>query len=151
MSWVKKQRAVCLPESEPVLLFCGCVLCLFIPLLFASCCHFSDFPRPQRRPHQWSLLFCVNIPNASLFIYCISAVTKRCCQGCAKHATMGKDNTDHNTRLEREMLSLTLSSCSVCLSPSQKGFCFRLCNVKKIIISYCHTLLTASREGAGGL
>ncbi len=66
-----------------------------------------------------------------LFLYTvlISAVTEWLCRGCVKHATMGKDNTDHNARPEREMLTLTLSSCSVCLSPSH-GFCFRLYKVK---------------------
>lgn len=43
----------------------------------------------------------------------------------------GNHNTDHYARLEREMLNLTLSSCSVCLGPSHRGFCFKLYNVKK--------------------
>lgn len=114
-------------------------------LLLASCRHFSDFSLPQRHSHQWFLLFGVNIPNVSLFIFCISAVTERFCRGCVKHAVMGNHNTDHNARFGREMLNLTVSSCSVCLSPSHKGFCFKLYNVEKIIIiNYCHNLLTAS-------
>lgn len=139
MSWAKKLRAVCLPASDLFLLFqaaCFCPSCkppppIHHPLLFASSRHFSDLSFPQRRSHQWFLLFGVNIPNVSLFIYCISAVTERFCRGCVKHAATGNDNTDHNARLEREMLNLTLSSCSVCLGPSHKGFCFRLYNVEK--------------------
>ena len=61
----------------------GCVLCL------PPRRHFSDFSLPQRHSQQWSLLFDVNIPNVSLFIYCISAITERFCQGCVKHATVG--------------------------------------------------------------
>lgn len=111
----------------------GCVLCPFpsSSLLFHFCRHFSDFYLPQRRFHQWFLLFGVNIPNVSLFIYCISAITERFCWGCVKHTTLGNHNTDHNARLEREMLNLTVSSCSVCLGPSHKGFCFKLYNVEK--------------------
>lgn len=54
------------------------------------------------------------------------------------------------TTLEREMLNLTLSSSALCVGPSQKGFCFRLYNVKKKNY-YCYTLLTTSCKGAGGL
>lgn len=82
MSWMKKLWAACLPESEPLLLFTGCVLCPFSLLLFASCRNFSDFSLRQRSSHQWFLLFGVNIPNVSLFIYCISAVTERLCEAC---------------------------------------------------------------------
>lgn len=118
----------------------------FLPFFLASCRHFSDFTLPRRCPHQWFLLFGVNIQNVSLlYTVCISAITERFCWDCAKHAMMGNDNTDHNARLEREMLSLTLSSCSVCLSPSYEDFLFQIVKCYKkiiIIINYCHTLLT---------
>lgn len=95
----------------------GCVLCLFYPLLFASCRHVSGFSLHQRRSHQWFLLFGVNIPNVSLFIYCISAVNERFSRGCVKHAaiwesryrslrTARKEDVEHNTFIR------------LCLSPA---------------------------------
>lgn len=95
-------------------------------------CSFSDFYFPERRSHQWFLLFGVNIPNVSLFVYCISALTERFSQGRVKHAPMGIHNTDHNTRLEREMLKPN-TFILLCLSRSFsfKGFCFKLYDVGK--------------------
>lgn len=146
--WRSYELCVCQNPNLLFILFSGCVILSFFLLLFPSCRHFSDFSLPQRRSHQWFLLFGVNIPNVSLFINCIPAITERLCWGCAKHATTGNHNTDHSARLGREMLNLTISSCSVCLRRCHKGFCLKLYNVEKIIIiNYCHMLLTASGRG----
>lgn len=127
MRWMKKLRAVCFSESEP---FCLRLHALTLPP-FSPLRLLSPFSATS---HQWFLLFGVNIPNVSLFVYCISAVTERFSRGCATHATMGNHNTDHIARLEREMFNLTLSSCSVCLGPSHKGFVSNCIMLKKVIV-----------------
>lgn len=105
--------------AEPVLLFCGCVLRLFTPPPL-----YLRLPFLQLPSHQWFLLYCVNIPNAFLFIYCISVVPKRCCQGCAKHATMGKDATNHSTR-KRDVKPNTFILLCLC-RPFSKEFLFQI-------------------------
>lgn len=124
-----------MPESKPLVSFqAACFVSLRpspVPPLFF--CLPSPLKRrhPRSRSHQWFfLLFSVNIQKVSLFIYCISAITDRFCWGCVKHATMGSHYRSLS-RSRREMFNLTLTSCSVCLSPTHNGLCFKLYNAKK--------------------
>ena len=122
MRWVKKLEAVCVN-----LFFCIRLCALPSPSYF--CCHFNA-PTPQRHSHQWFLLFVVNIPNVSLFIHCIFAVTKRyllrLCK--LKHATVGSHNTHHNAQLEGDVEPQTFILLCLSLS-SHKGFYFKLYKV----------------------
>lgn len=96
-----------------------------------SCRHFSDFSLPQRRSHQWFLLFGVDIPNVSLFIYCISAITERLCWGWVKHATMDKSQYRSQGTARKRDVKHFRPALSVGLVSSHKGFHFKLYHVEK--------------------
>lgn len=97
-------------------------------LLFASCRRFSDVP-----PSPVVLVIWCKYPKCVSFYilyFCHHGeVVLGLCEACNNG---GNHNTDHNARLEREMLNLKQFHPALPVSVlPMRGFCFKLYNVEK--------------------
>ena len=138
MSWMKKLRAACLPESEPLVLFSGCVLRPFPSSSSPPVVIFQRLLPPSKKFSPVVLVIWCKYPK------CVSFYILYFCRHWEVVRSMQQQRSRRTARKRDVAPNNFIPLCLSRFFPS-RVFHFKLYNVEKIIIiNYCHTLLTAS-------